>query len=93
MTLFKTPSHGGQKIGSPAATIFSLRSKRATKQGVFICWDIQSLQFIIGDDRKIMIGGGCMSDVAKYVEADAYGEDAVADDNLIRRWLGIYELL
>lgn len=44
------------------------------------------------EDLKIMIGGGCMSeDVANYVGADAYGEDAVAAVNLTKRWLGVHE--
>jgi methanogenic corrinoid protein MtbC1 len=38
---------------------------------------------------KIMIGGGQIDEeVRKYVNADAYGKDAVAAVNLCRQWIG-----
>jgi 5-methyltetrahydrofolate--homocysteine methyltransferase len=38
---------------------------------------------------KIMIGGGQMDDeVRKYVQADAYGKDAIAAVNLCKQWIG-----
>jgi 5-methyltetrahydrofolate--homocysteine methyltransferase len=41
------------------------------------------------DKVKIMIGGGQVDEeVRKYVQADAYGKDAVAAVNLCRRWIG-----
>ena len=41
------------------------------------------------DKVKIMIGGGQVDEeVRKYVQADAYGRDAVAAVNLCRRWIG-----
>lgn len=38
---------------------------------------------------KVMIGGGQINDdVRKYVNADAYGKDAVAAVNLCKQWIG-----
>lgn len=38
---------------------------------------------------KIMIGGGQIdAEVQRYVNADAYGKDAVAAVNLCRQWIG-----
>lgn len=43
----------------------------------------------IRDDIKIMIGGGQIDDeVRKYVNADAYGKDAIAAVNLCKGWIG-----
>lgn len=40
------------------------------------------------DKVKIMIGGGQMSDnICSYAGADAYGKDAVAGVNLVKKWL------
>jgi methanogenic corrinoid protein MtbC1 len=43
----------------------------------------------LGDQVKIMIGGGQMDDhVKEYCGADAYGADAVAAVSLSRQWIG-----
>lgn len=40
------------------------------------------------DNLKIMIGGGQMSDqICTFAGADAYGKDAVAGVNLVKKWL------
>ena len=39
---------------------------------------------------KIMIGGGQISDnICTYAGADAYGKDAVAGVNLVKKWMEV----
>jgi methanogenic corrinoid protein MtbC1 len=41
------------------------------------------------NNLKIMIGGGQIDEeIRRYVEADAYGKDAVAAVNLCNQWIG-----
>ena len=43
----------------------------------------------LGDKAKIMIGGGQIDEnIRKYVDADAYGKDAVEAVALAKKWVG-----